>query len=144
MRQFTFLLIISAGLSVNLLGCERDIKSGCQPVSETIFVNERFPSQIEQYSPDSMRVFTFEYDFTDSVSIETGSRIIAKGYVATGSNGFAGRLLVKAQPNEEIVIRAINGCAHFILKDGYKYLYINRLKNKNWTITYSNFGRGYI
>lgn len=142
MRPFTFSLIW-LGL-VSLTGCEQGIQSACQSVSERVYVNERFPADTAKYSPDSVRVFMFEYDFSDSIGVLADNNIAAKGYFVTKSNGLAGRLVVKAQPNDEIVINTTKGCAHFKLRDGYKYLYINRLNNKNWSIAYSNFGRGYF
>lgn len=146
MRQLTSLLAI-IGATITLLGCQPTIPSDpsdCRPITESIYVNERFPSHIEQYHPDSVRVFTFENNFSDSVAVSVSGTVAARGYLATKSNGFAGRLLVKAQPNEEIVINTTSGCARFKLKEGYKYLYINRSENQKWDVAYSNFGRGYF
>lgn len=142
MRKSPFLLAI-IGVSTTLLGCDLGIESNCRSVSESVFVNERYPSDIEQFNSDSLRVFTFELDFKDTVSVSTSNTVLAKSYLITKSSGFAGQLKVKAQPDEEIVINTATSCAHFKLRDGYKYLYINRLENKNWTVEYSNFGRGY-
>jgi hypothetical protein len=143
MRQLTFLLSIG-GITINFFGCRQDIQSNCRSVTESIYINDRFPSHIEQYHPDSLRVFTFESDFKDSVTVSVGGSVAAKGYLVTKSNGFAGRLLIKAQANEELRINSATGCAHFHLKEGYKYLYINRSENKKWDVVYSNFGRGYL
>ncbi len=143
MRQLTFLLAISWAAST-FLGCQQEIPSDCRPVTESIYINDRFPAAIEQYHPDSLRVFTFESNFSDSVAISVSSGVVAKGYLATKSNGLAGRLLVNAQPNDEITINATSGCARFKLKDGCKYLYINRSDDKKWNVAYSNFSRGYF
>lgn len=143
MRRLTSFLTVVCAIT-GLLGCKLGIESECRSVSESVFVNKQHPSDIETFSSDSLRVFTFELDFKDTVSVSSANKILAKGYLTTKSNGLAGQLKVKAQSNEEIVINTSNGCAHFKLRDGYKYLYVNRSNNKNWTIEYSNFGRGYF
>jgi hypothetical protein len=140
MRPFTFIWL---GL-VCLPGCEQGINSGCRSVSESVYVNERFPADTAIYSPDSARVFMFEYDFNESISLSVNNNLIAQADFVTTTAGLAGRLVVKAKPTDEIVISTTNGCAHFKLRDGYKYLYINRLNNKDWRIAYSNYGRGYF
>jgi hypothetical protein len=143
MRRLTSLLIVVC-VVYGLLGCDPKIESECRTVSESVFVNEQHSFDIEPFSSDSLLVFTFELDFHDTVSVFATDKLLAKGYLVTKSNGLAGQLKVKAQSNEEIVINTSNGCAHFKLRGGYKYLYVNRLNNKKWTIEYSNFGRGYF
>lgn len=140
MRHF---LLICLGLT-GLLGCEQGIQSGCRSVSETVDVNKPSPNSIEPFSPDSARVFMFEYNFNEPISVLVNDNLIAQKQLEASTNGLAGRLLVKARPNDEIVLKTTNGCAHFNLKDGYKYLYITRINNKDWAIAYANYGRGYL
>ena len=143
MKQLTFLVAAIILILIHS-SCDQDVQSGCRPVTESIYMNDRFPSQTEQFHPDSLRAFNFEYDFKDSVAISVRGSSVAKKYIATTTSGLAGVFLVKAQANDEIIISTTNGCAHFRLKDGYKFLYINRVENKDWRVTYSNVGRGYL
>jgi hypothetical protein len=78
MRRLTSFLTVFCAFTV-LLGCEPGIESVCRSVSESVFVNEQHPSNIEPFSSDSLRVFTFELDFKDTVSVSGANKILAKG-----------------------------------------------------------------
>lgn len=144
MRPFCFLSTLLICTLASLSGCDPGLDATCRSVTERIYVNDRFPSGNEKFNPDSMRVLTFEYDFNDSVAVFSGNNRLAGGFMATGSNGYAGRLRISAQPNEELTLVTTHGCAHFRLKDGYRYLYITRQDNTRWEVAYANIGKGYF
>lgn len=138
--QFGFII----SLSTSALGCQRadvDRASGCGPVSESVYVNERYPASIEPFDRNAARVFTFEEGFADTVSVFVDDALVAKRYLQTESNGLAGRIEVNARANAQITLVATTDCARFGLRDGYKYLYIRK---RGWAVAYSNFSRGYF
>jgi hypothetical protein len=139
------LLGIIASILLGIMGCEwLTMGTGCTSVSESIYINTRYPDQVESYSPDSMQVLMFENGFSDTVSVFAGGDRIAKQYLETRSNGLAGMIKVNAQPSQEITLTTQHTCAHFTLKDSYKYLYINKSIDNKWAVAYSNFSRGYL
>ncbi|WP_307143769.1 hypothetical protein [Siphonobacter sp. SORGH_AS_1065] len=128
----TLPLFLAISLLIGMIsGCTKDANN----LTENIYVNERFPDSSEKFHPDSMRVFTFESYFKNWVTVSKQDQILAEGYIETYSNGSAGRFLVKAQSRDRITIRAAKEQASFRLKDGYKYLYINKLNTNKWTVT---------
>ncbi len=154
MSQFIKLGIV-VSLLTSLAGCKRaDVSdavnqtrqtSGCLSVTESVYVNTRYPDHIDPYYPDSARVLNFEEYFEDTVSVFVGNRLVAKQFMQTKSNGLAKSLRVKARANEELRITlGQNGCASFRLKDGYQYLYVTRSEGRGWAIAYSNYSRGYF
>ncbi|MFC5410002.1 hypothetical protein ACFPMF_11830 [Larkinella bovis] len=140
MRLFAFFLVVTGILA----GCESAAPSGCRPATERIYINQRFPDRAETFHPDSLRVFLFETQFDNTVSIQVGNSVIARQHLLTGPNGLAGRVFVRAKSQEKVVIRTANQCTYFKLKDGYKYLYIDKQRNLGWHIEYSNFSRAYF
>ena len=60
------------------------------------------------------------------------------------SSGLADQVKIKASAGAKINIRTTpNDCVEFSLKEGYKYLFINRYPVRKWDIAYSNYSRGY-
>lgn len=144
-RTLAFCLVLSA--LITTVGCKQEPlvnQASCDPVEESVHVNERYPSSIEPFSADSLRVLTFESNFKDTISVRIGNQLLAKEYLETTPSSLAGRMELALRVNQEITLKAGEGCARFKLRDGYKYLYINRLADKGWTITYSNYSRGYF
>ena len=142
---------IIMAVSFGMLQCNRETvneasnqPSGCLPALESVYVNNRYPDQIEPYNPDSARVFVFEQEFQDTVSVLIANKLIAKKHLQTQSNGLAAGVNINAQSNNEITITTNRSCTSFRLKDGYKYVYINQVQGREWTIAYSNFNRGYL
>ncbi|WP_420154586.1 hypothetical protein [Siphonobacter sp.] len=140
MRLPTILPILLSILLLNLLSCTKEHEITCKSVSED--VDER--ANPEPFHRDSLRIFTFEHTFDDSLSIVVDNQVEAKGRVGTDfSLGMAKSFSIKAQSGQMIRIQTSSDCASFSLKDGYKYLYINR-NNGKWKLTYSNVARGYL
>ena len=116
----------------------------CAAPTESIYVNQRFPNSIEPFDPAADRVFNFESSFQDTVVVLVDQQVVAKRYMDSNSSGLAAQLHVKAASGAKISIRTTpNDCVEFPLKDGYKYLYINRYPTRHWDIAYSNFSRAY-
>ena len=116
----------------------------CAKPTESVYVNQRYPDQIEKFDPLADRVFNFESSFNDTVEVLVNEQVVAKGYMAGNSSGLAGQLKIKAPSGAKIAIRTTpNDCVEFLLKEGYKYLFINRYPIRKWDIAYSNYSRGY-
>ncbi|RRB00744.1 hypothetical protein [Larkinella rosea] len=140
MRQLAWLLIVA----ILLAGCQQNVELDCVSVSESVYVNDRFPTHIEKYDPNSPRIVNFENDFKDTVSVWINDKVVATKYLETKSTGLADKVIIKAQPNDEIVFKTTHSCARFKLCGGYNYLYIRRSVNKGWEVAYSNFSKGYF
>lgn len=116
----------------------------CAKPTESIYVNQRYPDQVEPFNPTTERVFNFESSFNDTVEVLVNEAVVAKRYMAGNSSGLAGQLKIKALSGAKIAIRTTpNDCVEFTLKEGYKYLFINRYPIRKWDIAYSNYSRGY-
>lgn len=116
----------------------------CAKPTESIYVNQRFPDHIEKFDPAADRVLNFESSFNDTVVVLVDQKVVAKKYMDSNSSGLAGQLKIKAPAGAQIAIRTTpNDCVEFGLKEGYKYLFINRYPVRKWDIAYSNFGRAY-
>ena len=116
----------------------------CTEPTESIYVNKKYPESIEKFDPFAERVFGFESSFQDTVYVYVDDRFASKTFLSTSSNGSAGQLRVKASAGSKVSLRTTpNDCVEFRLKDGYKYLYINRYPVRKWDIAYSNFSRAY-
>lgn len=116
----------------------------CATPTESIYVNQRFPNSIEKFDPLAERAFNFESSFRDTVEVLIDEKVVAKKYMESNSSRLAEQLKIKASSGAKISIRTTpNDCVEFRLKDGYKYLFINRYPVRKWDIAYSNFSRGY-
>lgn len=116
----------------------------CAKPTESVYVNQRFPNSIEKFDPMAERVLNFESSFNDTVVVLVNQKVVAKKYMDSNSSGLAGQLKIMASPDAVIAIRTTpNDCVEFSLKDGYKYLFINRYPIRKWDISYSNSGRAY-
>lgn len=134
----TILFLSSLTLAIS----QTRMKTYCHAPKVTIRAveNDSLPSE-------SYRIgvkFVFETYFKDTVSIYVDELCVAKKYLKSSSNGFAAAVDVRVHPSQEIVLKTDQGeCTQFILKRGYKYLYIGRSDNNNWTLAYSNYLWGY-
>ena len=116
----------------------------CATPTESIYLNQRFPDQIEKFDPLAERVFNFESSFGDMVEVFVDGKSVAKKRMESNSSGLADQLKIKAAAGAKIAIRTTpNDCVEFQLKDGYKYLFINRYPVRKWNVAYSNYGRAY-
>lgn len=116
----------------------------CAKPTESIYVNQRYPDHIEKFDPAADRVFNFESSFNDTVVVLVDQKIVAKKYMDSNSSGLAAQLKIKATAGAKIAIQTTpNDCVEFDLKEGYKYLFINRYPVRKWDVAYSNFSRGY-
>lgn len=116
----------------------------CVTPTETIYVNKRYPESFERFDPAEDRIFGFEASFDDTVAVYVNGTLVERRTLKTSSNGSAGQIRVKAAAGAKISISTTpNDCLEFELKDGFKYLYINRYPVRKWDIAYSNFSRGY-
>lgn len=116
----------------------------CVAPTETIYVNKRYPESVEKFDPTEDRILGFESSFDDTVAVYVNGTFIERRTLKTSSNGSAGQIRIKAVSGAKISISTTpNDCTEFELKNGYKYLYINRYPARKWDIAYSNFSRGY-
>lgn len=116
----------------------------CVAPTETIYVNKRYPESVEKFDPTEDRILGFESSFSDTVAVYVNGTFIERRTLKTSSNGSAGQIRIKAVSGAKISISTTpNDCMEFELKNGYKYLYINRYPARKWDIAYSNFSRGY-
>ena len=116
----------------------------CIAPTETVYVNKRYPDSIEKFDPTEDRIIGFESSFDDTVAIYVNGTLVERRTLKTSSNGSAGQVRIKAKTGAKISISTTpNDCMEFELKDGYKYLFINRYPARKWDIAYSNFSRGY-
>ena len=117
----------------------------CATPIESIYINQRFPGSVEKFDPLSERVFNFESSFDDLVEVLVDGQSVARKRMENNSSGLAGQVKIKAPSGAKISIRTTpNDCVEFQLKQGYKYLFINRYPVRQWNISYSNFSRGYF
>lgn len=116
----------------------------CATPAESIYINQRYPDQVEKFDPFADRVFNFESSFSDTVAVLVDDKLVAKKYMKSNSSGLSDQLKIKASSGAKISIRTTPAdCVEFRLKEGYKYLFINRYPVRKWDIAYSNFSRGY-
>ena len=116
----------------------------CATPAESIYVNQRYSDQVQKFDPFADRIFIFESSFSDTVAVLVDEKLVAKKYMKGNSSGLSDQLKIKASSGAKISIRTTpNDCVEFRLKEGYKYLFINRYPVRKWDIAYSNFSRGY-
>ena len=116
----------------------------CATPTESVYVNKRFPNSSEKFDPSAERLFNFESSFEDIVEVFVDGKPVAKKRMESNSSGLADQLKIRAPARAKISIRTTpNDCVEFQLKDGYKYLFINRYPVRKWNVTYSNYGRAY-
>jgi hypothetical protein len=119
--------------------------SGCSHPIESVKINPINPKSNEKYVRKAEKFLVFEEDFRDTVLIWVADKLISKRYIKTDEEGgFADRVNIKVKPQTKIMIKTVDGdCTQFFMKSGYKYVYIQRYKGSQWTVTYSNYRRGY-
>jgi hypothetical protein len=117
----------------------------CAYPDEKISIDLVHPKRNEKYDLTAVKVFTFEDDFRDTISVWVADKLILKKYMKTDEEGgFADRVNIKIEPKTEVIIRTVEqGCTQFRLKKGYKYIYVLRDINGRWGVTYSNYRRFY-
>ena len=116
----------------------------CAKPTESIYINQHFPNSIEKFDPMAERVLNFESSFNDTVVVLVNQKVVAKKYMDSNSSGLAGQFRIIAPVGAVIAIRTTpNDCVEFSMKEGYKYLFINRYPIRKWDISYSNYGRAY-
>jgi hypothetical protein len=115
----------------------------CPTAKDSVWINKRFPKQLERY--EKKTIFIFEQVFTDTVSVLVDGKLVAKEYMESTSAGRILKDVVVSRPLlGDVVVRSARfSCTQFKLRKGYKYVYINQDAFGKWFITYSNYGRAY-
>ena len=144
MNKLLLTKILFLSVTYSLFGQANEVVD-CSYPSEKISIDPIHPKRIEKYDPSVAKIFVFEDDFRDTISILVANNLILKKYMESDAEGgFADRVPVKVRPKTEIIIGTEKrGCTRFKLKKGYKYVYIQRHYDGQWSIAYSNFGRKY-
>ena len=144
MNKLLLVKVLLLFTASSLFGQAKEIAQ-CTYPDERISIDSIHPKRIEKYDHTAAKVFTFQEDFRDTISIWVADKLVLKKYMKTDAEGgLADQVNIKVKPKTEVTIRTVDrGCTRFMLKKGYKYVYVQRRHDGRWGITYSNYKRGY-